>query len=85
MSFTLATLKSTVQEYLQVNETTFNSSLDEFIRESEDRIFSMVQLPEQRRNVQGVTTQGNRFLSTPSDFHAPFSVAVIKSNIYFNY
>jgi len=82
MSFTLATLKSTVQEYLQVNETTFNSSLDEFIRESEDRIFSMVQLPEQRRNVQGVTTQGNRFLSTPSDFHAPFSVAVIKSNIY---
>ena len=42
MSFTLATLKSTVQDYLQVNETTFNANLDEFIRESEDRIFSMV-------------------------------------------
>tara|TARA_R110002051_G_scaffold178893_1_gene248719 strand:+ start:1837 stop:2484 length:648 start_codon:yes stop_codon:yes gene_type:complete len=82
MSFTLATLKSTVQEYLQVDETTFNSNLDEFIRESEDRIFSMVQLPEQRKNVQGVMTQGNRFLSTPSDFYAPFSVAVISASVY---
>jgi hypothetical protein len=82
MSFTLATLKSTVQDYLQVNETTFNDNLDEFIRESEDRIFSMVQLPEQRKNVQGTMSLNNRFLATPSDFYAPFSVAVISSNIY---
>ena len=49
MSFTLATLKSTVQDYLQVNETTFNNNLNTFITESEDRIFKMVQLPEQRK------------------------------------
>jgi hypothetical protein len=30
MSFTLATLKSAVQDYLQVNETTFNNNLDTF-------------------------------------------------------
>ena len=82
MSFTLATLKSTVQDYLQVNETTFNDNLDEFIRESEDRIFSMVQLPEQRKNVQGTVSQNNRFLATPTDFYAPFSLAVISSNVY---
>ena len=53
MSFTLATLKSTVQDYLQVNETTFNANLNTFIKEAESRIFKLVQLPEQRKNVTG--------------------------------
>ena len=82
MSFTLATLKTAVQDYLQVSETTFTSQLNNFIQESESRIFKMVQLPEQRKNVQGSTTSGNRFLATPTDFFAPFSLAVISSNKY---
>ena len=49
MSFTLATLKTAVQDYLQVSESTFTSQLDRFIQESEDRIFSLVQLPNQRK------------------------------------
>ena len=68
MSFTLATLKTAVQDYLQVSETTFTNQLDTFIQEAESRIFKMVQLPEQRKNVQGTATSGNRFLATPSDF-----------------
>ena len=52
MSFTLATLKTAVQDYLQVSETTFTNQLSTFIQESENRIFSMVQLPNQRKNVQ---------------------------------
>lgn len=83
MSFTLATLKSTVQDYLQVNETTFNNNLNTFIKESESRIFKMVQLPEQRKNVTGTVSQNNRFLATPSDFFAPFSVAIIDSSKYY--
>jgi len=82
MSFTLATLKTAVQDYLQVSETTFTSQLNNFIQESESRIFKMVQLPEQRKNVQGSATSGNRFLATPTDFFAPFSLAVISSNKY---
>lgn len=82
MSFTLATLKSTIKDYLQVDETTFNNNLDRFIRESEDRIFKNVQLPEQRQNVTGSLTATERFLATPSDFYAPFSLAVIDSNVY---
>ena len=82
MSFTLGTLKTAVQNYMQVDETTFNDNLDEFIRESEDRIFSLVQLPEQRKNVAGLLSQNNRFLATPTDFYAPFSLAVIDSNKY---
>lgn len=83
MSFTLATLKSTVQDYLQVDETTFNNNLNTFIEEAESRIFKLVQLPEQRKNVTGTLTTGNRFLATPSDFFAPFSLAVISNDRYY--
>jgi hypothetical protein len=82
MSFTLATLKTAVKDYLQVDETTFNNNLDRFIQESESRIFKLVQLPEQRQNVTGNLTASVRFLATPSDFFAPFSLAVISSNVY---
>ena len=82
MSFTLATLKSTVKDYLQVDETTFNNNLNTFIQEAESRIFKFVQLPEQRKNVTGTLSSGNRFLATPTDFFAPFSLAVISSSKY---
>ena len=82
MSFTLSTLKSTVQDYVESTETTFTSNLDTFIQEAEDRIFNNVQLPVQRKNVQGALTASNRFLATPTDFYAPFSVAVIANDKY---
>ena len=82
MSFTLSTLKTAVQDYLQVSETTFTTQLDTFIKEAENRAFSMVQLPNQRKNVTGTLTTSNRFLATPTDFYAPFSLAVVSSNTY---
>ena len=82
MSFTLATLKTAIQDYLEVSESTFTTQLPTFIQESEDRIFSFVQLPEQRKNVQGTLTTGNRFLATPTDFYAPMSLALISSSTY---
>ena len=82
MSFTYSTLKTAVQDYLECSETTFTTQLPTFITESEDRIFNFVQLPEQRKNVQGTTESGNRFLSCPTDFLAPMSLAVISSSTY---
>ena len=82
MSFTLATLKTAIQDYLEVSESTFTTQLPTFIQEAEDRIFSFVQLPEQRNNVQGTLTTGNRFLATPTDFYAPMSLALISSSTY---
>tara|TARA_R100001224_G_scaffold113672_1_gene99999 strand:+ start:1691 stop:2335 length:645 start_codon:yes stop_codon:yes gene_type:complete len=82
MSFTYSTLKTAIQDYLQVSESTFTTQLPTFITEAEDRIFSFVQLPEQRKNVQGTVTTGNRFLATPTDFYAPMSLAVISSDTY---
>ena len=82
MSFTLATLKTAIQDYLECTETTFVNNLPTFIQESESRIFKLVQLPKQRKNVTGTVSSSNRFLATPSDFFAPFSLAVISSNTY---
>ena len=82
MSFTFATLKPAIQDYLEVSESTFTTQLPTFIQQSEDRIFSFVQLPEQRKNVQGTLTTGNRFLATPTDFYAPMSLALISSSTY---
>ena len=82
MSFTLATLKTAVQDYLQVSETTFTTQLPTFIKEAENRVLNMVQLPNQRKNVQATLTADNRFLATPTDFYAPFSLAIIKTNSY---
>tara|TARA_R110000822_G_scaffold8264_3_gene32738 strand:- start:255 stop:902 length:648 start_codon:yes stop_codon:yes gene_type:complete len=82
MSFTYSTLKTAIGEYLECSETTFTNNLPTFIKESEDRILKMVQLPEQRKNVQGETATNSRFLACPSDFLAPMSLAIISSNTY---
>ena len=82
MSFTYSTLKTAIGDYLESSESTFTTQLPTFITEAEDRILQMVQLPEQRKNVQGQTANNNRFLACPTDFLAPMSLAIISSNTY---
>ena len=76
MSFTYATLKTAIGDYLESAETTFTTNLPTFIKESENRILKFVELPEQRKNVQGQTAADTRFLACPSDFLAPMSLAI---------
>lgn len=82
MSYTQATLKTAIQDYLETDETTFVSQLNNIIENAEERIFKAVQIPNQRKNVQGSMTTNSRFLTTPTDFLAPFSLAVISSDTY---
>jgi hypothetical protein len=82
MSFTYATLKTAIGDYLESSETTFTNNLPTFIQEAEDRILKFVELPEQRRNVQGQTTANTRFLACPTDFLAPMSLAIVSSDTY---
>jgi len=79
MSFTYATLKSTVQDYCETSETTFVNDLPTFIKEAEERI---LELPVFRKNVTGTATASNTYLSTPTDFLAPYSLAVSSSGSY---
>ena len=68
MSFTLATLKTAIQDYTETSETTFNNNLSVFIKEAEERILKNVELPVFRKNVSGTATSSNTYLSTPTVF-----------------
>ena len=48
-----------------------------FITQAEQRIFNNIQFPSLRKNVTGLTTVNNKYLSCPSDFLASYSMAVI--------
>jgi hypothetical protein len=63
---TLAELKTLIQNYVQNSETTFVNTLDDFIKNAEDRIFELIQLDYFRKNVTGVLTAGNTYLTAPT-------------------
>lgn len=47
-----------------------------FFQAAEEKIFNVVQPPAIRRNQTGNVTQGVQYLTTPTDFLYPFSLAV---------
>jgi len=53
------------------------TQINTFIKQAEQRIYNTVQFPSLRKNVTGVTTLNNKYLSAPSDFLAVYSLAVI--------
>lgn len=83
MAWTFTTLKQAIQDYTQNSETTFVNNLSVIITQAEDRILKSVQLPDFRKNSTGTTTSGNAYLATPSDFLAPYSLAVDNSGYEF--
>ena len=85
MAFTYSGLKTAIQDYMENDETTFTNSLDTFIKNTEERILKEVELLGFRKNVTGTLTSGSPYLGMPSDYLAPFSLAVIDSDSNYNY
>ena len=83
MAYTYATLKTAIQDYMDNDETTFANNLDNFIKATEEDILKNVELNFYRKNVTGTATSGSAYLGMPSDFLAPFSLAVISSSVYY--
>jgi hypothetical protein len=83
MAWTFTTLKNALQDYLETTETTFVDNLPTIITQAEDRILKSVQLPDFKKNSTGTTTSSNKYLSCPSDFLAPYSLAVDNSGYEF--
>jgi hypothetical protein len=48
-----------------------------FVRNAEERIYNSVQFPSLRKNVTGLLTANNKYLSAPIDFLAVYAIAVI--------
>ena len=79
MSFNLTTLTASVQEWTENDESTFVAEIPFFIKNAEERIFKTVDLDYFRKNVEGTTTSGNKFLQKPSDYLATFSLSLVNS------
>lgn len=69
-------LKTAIEDYTQNYETTFIANLPVFITQAEQRIYNSVQFPSLRKNVTGVLTLGNKYLSCPTDYLSTYSLAV---------
>jgi len=68
-------------QIIDICENNFEDvSLDMFTRQAEQKIYNTVQLANLRKNVTGTLTASNKYLSAPSDFLSPYSLAVIKAN-----
>lgn len=80
-------LTTAIQQYLMVEyvgdgaEPTFVANIDNFIQHTELLINNSVQLPAFRKNVTGTLSEGNPYLTLPSDFLSIFSLAVIPTDI----
>ena len=72
-----AQLQQAIQDYTENYETSFVANIPVFVEQAEQRIYNSVQFPSLRKNMTGVMAAGNKYLSTPADFLAPYSLAVI--------
>ena len=78
-----AQLVVAVTDYTENTVPTAN--MNTFISQAEQRIYNTVQFPSLRKNVTGVTSSGNKYLSCPSDFLSTFSMAVINTDGSYEY
>lgn len=76
-------LKTAVEDY---TENTFSATDFATMTElAEQKIYNSVQLPALRKNVTGILSSGNKYLSCPGDFLSVFSLAVILNDGSYEY
>jgi len=56
-----------------------------FVQQAEQRIYNSIQFPALRKNVTGSATASNKYLATPVDWLATFSLARINADGSYNY
>lgn len=83
MAFTYAQLVDAIYGYLQTDSDGISTTdMNTIIRQAEQRIYYDVQIPVLKKNVTGNMSSGNRYLSTPTDFLATYSIAVNNNGSY---
>jgi len=69
-------LKTAIEDYTQNYESTFIANIPVFIEQAEQRIYNSVQFPSLRKNVTGILTANNKYLSCPNDYLSTYSLAI---------
>ena len=82
---TYTELVANIKSYTENYETEFAASIPVFVTQAETRIYNSVQIPPLRKNVTGIVSTNNKYLSCPLDFLSAFSFAVIDADGRFEY
>ena len=83
MAFTDAQLVDAIYVYLSTDANGMpTADVNTIIRQAEQRIYYDVQIPVLKKNVTGNLTSGNRYLTTPDDYLATYSIAVNNNGTY---
>jgi hypothetical protein len=69
-------LSVAIQDYTENYEASFVANIPVFVKQAEQRIYNTVQFPSLRKNVTGILSTNNKYLSCPDDFLAVYSMAV---------
>lgn len=72
-----AELTQSLIDFTESTDTTFEANIPTFVQDAEERIYNSVLIPVLRKNVTGTMTADNKYLSCPTDFLAPYELAVI--------
>lgn len=80
MGWTYATLSQAIKDWVQTDETTFNTNIPIFIQNAEERILYAADLEVFRKNQTGTLTAGQKYLAVPSDYLSAFSLSVTANN-----
>jgi hypothetical protein len=76
-------LVTAVQDYC---ENTFpTTDMNTMIRVAEQNIYNSVQLASLRKNMTGLLSSGNQYLSSPTDFLSVYSMSVVDSSGVYTY
>jgi hypothetical protein len=78
-------LKAAIIAYTENQDAAFEAEVPVFVQQTEQRVYNSVQFPSLRKNVTGNTTINNKYLQCPSDFLAPYSLAVIDGTGAYEY
>lgn len=70
-------LSAALVAYTENTGQDFADNIPTFVQQAEKRIYNTVQLTSLRKNVTGVTTANNKYLSAPTDFLSVYSLAVV--------
>ena len=78
-------LTNAIKEYTDNAETIFVNNIPNFVRQTEERIYRSILIPELRKNVTTSLSTSNRFLAKPTDFLAVFSIAVVDGSSNYSF
>lgn len=74
---TYAELVQLIQDYVENSESSFVANIPRFVRQTEQRVYRSVMIPELRKVATATIGSGAQYVARPPDFLSVFSFAVI--------